>query len=169
MTTEGSAGKVHKPSAKARRSAARLCAVQALYQLNLSPGGADDVIGEFAAHRFGAEVDGEEMVPPDPALFAGIVRGVHGQRDALDQTVDDSLSGQWSPRRLEPLLRVILQAGIWELEANRSVPQPIVISEYVGIAHAFFGGPEPPMVNAVLDLVAKRSRTPPDSPVLQDS
>ena len=166
MMTEESAGKAHQPSAKARRSAARLCAVQALYQLSLSPGGVDDVIGEFAAHRFGAEVDGEEMVSPDPALFAEIVRGVHGQRAALDRIVDDSLSGQWSPRRLEQLLRVVLQAGIWELEANRAVPGPIVIAEYVGIAHAFFGGPEPSMVNAVLDLVAKRTGTSSRDPIV---
>ncbi|MGP1396137.1 MAG: transcription antitermination factor NusB [Inquilinaceae bacterium] len=147
-----------KPSAKARRSAARLAAVQALYQMALVDAGAETVIGEFVKFRFGAEMDGDRYVEPEPMLFASIVRGVAERAKTVDEVLDGALEGPWSAERMERLLRALLRAAVWELLANEAAPARIVLSEYVAVAHAFFGGNEPSMVNAVLDKVARSLR-----------
>ena len=136
-----------KPSAKARRSSARLAAVQALYQIASTGVPVETVIGEFVQHRFESEIDGEPLVPPDPDLFATIADMVAG---ALEES--------WSMDRLERLLSAILRAGTWELLANHGVDARIVITEYVALAHDFFGGKEPALVNAVLDRLARGLR-----------
>lgn len=151
-----------KPSAKARRSAARLAAVQALYQLEQSGTPLDKVISEFVHHRFGEEVEGEAMVEPDAPLFGDIVRGTRVRGVEVDALVSGALDSQFSLARLDVLLRCVMQAGAWELLANLHVPAPIVISEYVNVTRAFFGGKEPAMVNAVLDRIAREQR--PDEP-----
>lgn len=151
-----------KPSAKARRSAARLAAVQALYQLEQSGTPLDKVISEFVHHRFGEEVEGEAMVEPDAPLFGDIVRGTRVRSVEVDALVSGALDSQFSLARLDVLLRCVMQAGAWELLANLHVPAPIVISEYVNVTRAFFGGKEPAMVNAVLDRIAREQR--PDEP-----
>ncbi len=147
-----------KPSAKARRSAARLAAVQALYQIALTDGDPESVLGEFVRHRFGADLDGDRYVEPEPGLFGIIVRGVTGRAGDIDGLVTGALDASWSLDRLEPLLRAILRAGAWELLANPEVPAQIVIAEYIDMTHAFFSGREPGMVNAVLDRVAHTVR-----------
>lgn len=147
-----------KPSAKARRSAARLAAVQALYQMALVDTGPETVIGEFVKFRFGAEMDGDRYVEPEPMLFASIVRGVTERSETVDEVLDGALEGPWSAERMERLLRALLRAAVWELLANEAAPARIVLSEYVAVAHAFFGGNEPSMVNAVLDKVARTLR-----------
>lgn len=147
-----------KPSAKARRSAARLAAVQALYQLEQSGTPLDKVISEFVHHRFGEEVEGEAMVEPDAPLFGDIVRGTRVRSVEVDALVSGALDSQFSLARLDLLLRCVMQAGAWELLANLHVPAPIVISEYVNVTRAFFGGKEPAMVNAVLDRIAREQR-----------
>jgi N utilization substance protein B len=147
-----------KPSAKARRSAARLAAVQALYQMAVAGAGVEAVLGEFARHRFGADLDGERYVAPDPPLFAMIVRGVTERAADVDRLVAGALMPPWAADRLELILRIILRAGAWELLANREVPGRIVITEYVDVAHAFFGGREPGLVNAVLDRLGRALR-----------
>ncbi|TSD85388.1 transcription antitermination factor NusB [Mycobacterium sp. KBS0706] len=151
-----------KPSAKARRSAARLAAVQALYQLEQSGTPLDKVISEFVHHRFGEPVEDEPMVEPDAPLFGDIVRGTRVRSDEVDALVSGALDAQFSLSRLDLLLRCVMQAGAWELLANLHVPAPIVISEYVNVTRAFFGGKEPAMVNAVLDRIAREQR--PDEP-----
>ncbi|MGL4965078.1 MAG: transcription antitermination factor NusB [Inquilinus sp.] len=151
-----------KPSAKARRSAARLAAVQALYQLEQSGTPLDKVIAEFVHHRFGEPVEDEPMVEPDAPLFGDIVRGTRVRSDEVDALVSGALDSQFSLSRLDLLLRCVMQAGAWELLANLHVPAPIVISEYVNVTRAFFGGKEPAMVNAVLDRIAREQR--PDEP-----
>jgi len=151
-----------KPSAKARRSAARLAAVQALYQLEQSGTPLDKVIAEFVHHRFGEPVEDEPMVEPDAPLFGDIVRGTRVRSDEVDALVSGALDAQFSLSRLDLLLRCVMQAGAWELLANLHVPAPIVISEYVNVTRAFFGGKEPAMVNAVLDRIAREQR--PDEP-----
>ena len=151
-----------KPSAKARRSAARLAAVQALYQLEQSGTPLDKVISEFVHHRFGEPVEDEPMVEPDAPLFGDIVRGTRVRSDEVDALVSGALDAQFSLSRLDVLLRCVMQAGAWELLANLHVPAPIVISEYVNVTRAFFGGKEPAMVNAVLDRIAREQR--PDEP-----
>lgn len=145
-------------SAKARRSAARLAAVQGLYQIDLAGASSDTVIHEFARHRIGQEQDGEEFVTPDPALFADIVRGVQLRLGEVDQHLGGLLDRQWSLERMELLLRAILRAGAWELLVNTAVPPHIIINDYIDVTHAFFAGREPGMVNGVLDKLARTLR-----------
>jgi N utilization substance protein B len=157
MSTQKPSGQ-QKPSAKARRSAARLAAVQALYQIEQSGTPLDKVIAEFARHRFGEPIEGEAMVEPDAPLFGEIVRGTRLRSEEVDALVSGALDTQFSLARLDVLLRCVMQAGAWELLASLHVPAPIVISEYVNVTRAFFGGKEPAMVNAVLDRIARERR-----------
>ncbi len=145
-------------SAKARRSAARLAAVQALYQMDLAGTPSETVIGEFVRHRFGQDIDGDAYVTAEPQLFADIVRGVTARRDEIDGILSQALQGQWSFDRIELILRAILRAGTWELLANTAVAPHIVINDSIDVAHAFFAGREPGMVNGVLDKLARSLR-----------
>jgi N utilization substance protein B len=142
-----------------RRSIARLGAVQALYQLALNPGlGAEVVVAEFLHHRLGREIDGETYGEADEALFADIVRGVAEHRERLDETIAVSLSEEWPLRRLETILRLILEAGAYELAHRPDIPPRVTLSEYVAIAHAFFDGKEPGLANGVLNRLARARR-----------
>jgi len=142
-----------------RRSIARLGAVQALYQLALNPGlGADLVVGEFRLHRLGREIDGETYGEADEELFADIVRGVARHREQLDETLSAALSEEWPLRRLETILRLILEAGAYELAHRLDIPPRVTLSEYVAIAHAFFDGKEPGLANGVLNRLARALR-----------
>ena len=155
-TAEGGTG---RQRAGRRRSIARLGAVQALYQLELNPGlGAEAVIGEFVHHRLGREIDGELYGEADVELFADIVRGVISDRERLDETLSAALSEEWPLGRLETILRVILEAGAYELARRPDIPPRVTMSEYVGIAHAFFSGSEPGLANGVLDHLARTLR-----------
>jgi N utilization substance protein B len=142
-----------------RRSIARLAAVQALYQLELNPGrGPDAVIGEFLHHRLGREIDGDHYGEADETLFADIVRGVAEHRERLDETLSAALSEEWPLSRLERLLRLILEAGAYELVHRPDIPPRVAISEYVAIAYAFFSGREPALANGVFDRLARTLR-----------
>jgi transcription antitermination protein NusB len=160
VSAAGAAEGTPRPGGAARRrSIARLAAVQALYQLELNPGrGAEAVIGEFVHHRLGREIDGEVYGEADAALFADVVRGVATGRERLDETVSAALSEEWPLGRLERLLRIILEAGAWELAQRPDIPPRVAISEYVAIAHAFFAGREPALANGVLDRLARTLR-----------
>lgn len=116
------------------------------------------VIGEFVHFRFGAQIDGDEYVSPDPQLFADIVRGTAQRSGELEPMVADAMSNSWSLDRVELLLKVILKSGTWELLENPLVSPGIIITEYVHVAQAFFGGKEPAMVNAVLDRLSRSIR-----------
>ena len=135
------------------RHAARLGAVQALYQMEMSGGGAEDVVREFAEHRFG-----QLPVPPDADFFAAIVNGVPGHQVEIDQAIAASLSEKWKLERVDSILRAIMRCGVFELVARRDVPARVVIDEYVAVAGAFFGGDEPGFINAALDNIAHRKR-----------
>lgn len=142
-----------------RRSIARLGAVQALYQLALNPGlGAEVVVAEFQHHRLGREIDGELYGEADEALFADIVRGVAQHRERLDETIAVSLSEEWPLHRLETILRLILEAGAYELAYRPDIPPRVTLSEYIAIAHAFFDGKEPGLANGVLNRLARALR-----------
>jgi N utilization substance protein B len=143
-----------------RRSAARLGAVQALYQLALNPGrgGTEVAIGEFLHHRLGREIDGDVYGEADETLFADIVRGVGQHRERLDETISASLSEEWPLRRLETILRLILEAGAYELAHRPDIPPRVTLSEYIAIAHAFFDGKEPGLANGVLNRLARSLR-----------
>ena len=142
----------NKVDSEARR-AARLAAVQALYQMELAGGGADEVAEEFIAHRF------EDRLA-DADFFKSIVVGVPAHQAEIDQAIAACLSENWTLARVDSILRAIMRAAGLELVARRDVPAKVVIDEYVGIAHAFFAGDEPGFVNAALDRMARRKRAP---------
>jgi N utilization substance protein B len=154
-------------SAADARHAARLAAVQAIYQMELSGADAETVIQEFVDHRFGRE---SELSPgkPDEEFFAAVVRGVPHHQIEIDRSLAKGLAEGWKLQRIDSILRAILRAGSLELIARLDVPAKVVIDEYVDIAHAFFSADEPAFVNAVLDKLAHRKRasefgeTPPD-------
>jgi len=139
-----------KIDAEARR-AARLAAVQALYQMELAGAGAEEVAEEFEMHRFGD-------TPTDAEFFKSIVEGVPLHQAEIDKAIANCLSQTWTLARVDSILRAILRAGGLELIARRDVPAKVVIDEYVGIAHDFFSGDEPGFVNAALDVMARRKR-----------
>ena len=142
-----------------RRSVARLAAVQAIYQLELNPGvDPESVVREFARHRFGHEIDGDQYGEADPALFSDIVRGVAADQERLDATISAVLTEEWPLARLDSVLRAILRAGAYELVHRGDVPPRVSISEYTAVAHAFFVGKEPGFANGVLDRLGRSLR-----------
>jgi N utilization substance protein B len=155
-----------KPPGRAsgrRRSAARLAAVQALYQLDvnrseLTAAAIDGVIREFFRHRFGQEGNGDYLADVDRDLFVDIVRGAAGRQEDLDRLISTALTDDWPLQRLELVLRATLRAGAYELWVRGDVPARVVINEYLEVAHAFFSGKEPSLVNGVLDRLARHLR-----------
>lgn len=141
-----------------RRSAARLAATQALYQIELADAPAETVLREFLDHRLDEEVDGLRLAPVDRALLGDLIRGVVAERRALDDMLSAVLDEDWPLDRLETLLRVLLRAGAYEISERLDVPARVIITEYVDLAHAFFGGKEPGLVNGVLDRLARALR-----------
>jgi N utilization substance protein B len=141
-----------------RRSAARLAAVQALYQIELCGAKPEAVIAEFVKHRLGREIDGDNYGEVDAELFADIVAGTAARGEALDRAISAALTPDWPLARLETVLRAILRAGAYELMARSDVPARVAISEYLDVAHAFFAGKEPGLVNGVLDRLAHELR-----------
>jgi transcription antitermination protein NusB len=141
-----------------RRSAARLAAVQALYQMDLTGKGLNDIIHEFQRYWMGKEIEDDLYKPADSALFRVIVQGVLDRQTSIDPTVDEALAKGWPLKRIESVMRAILRAGAWELVYSPEVPVKVVISEYVDIARAFFEKDETSMVNAVLDRLAREKR-----------
>ena len=153
-------GRKHGASASAR-GAARLLAVQALYQIDIRGGTADATVREFLEHRmdvFDDDTDTKIHIEADKALFADIVRGVNLGKADIEAALDGSLDTGGSAERLEPLLRAIMQAGIFELQTRSDIPARATISEYVHLTDAFFDGREPGLVNAVLDRLARMLR-----------
>lgn len=150
----GDAPSPRSPTALRRRSVARLAAVQALYQIDLSGAPPVSVIAEFQKHRLGREQDGENYGEADEALFADIVNGVIARKADVDSTLSGALTADWPLERLETVLRAVLRAGAYELLVRSDVPARVAISEYLDIAHAFFSGKEPGLVNGVLDRIA---------------
>ncbi len=148
------------------RSASRLAALQALYQLEMTGNAPDEVIQEFIEHRFGNEA--EIAAAHDEEFFADVVNGVLRHQMEIDRSIARSLAAGWKLARIDSILRALLRAGTYELVARRDVPAKVVIDEYVELARDFFEGDEPGFVNAVLDRLAHRKRaaefgeTPPD-------
>lgn len=154
------------------RSAARLAAVQALYEIEMTEAPTDSVLMEFLARRWSAAVqqgagpeDGAETPPtqralaePDDVWLQDVVRGVFARKEELDRLIGDSLSAGRTLERLEMLMKAVLRAGAYELLVRLDVPPRVVITEYVDVAHAFFAGSEPAFINGVLDGVARKAR-----------
>jgi N utilization substance protein B len=141
-----------------RRGAARLAAVQALYQMDLAATPLHEIVAEFESHWIGREVEGEQYLPAQAAHFRDVVEGVVADQRKLDPLIDHALQGGWPLKRIETVLRAILRAGAYELDHKRDVPARVVVAEYVDVAHAFLDGDETGMVNAVLDQIARQLR-----------
>jgi len=149
------------------RRAARLAAVQAIYQMELTGLDAEEVVEEFIQHRFGQD-ELRALGEPDSEFFSDLVRGVPHHQDEIDKAITKSLSADWKLSRVDSILRAILRTAVFEFIARRDVPAKAVIDQYVDIAHAFFEGDEPGFINASLDKIGRRKRavefgeTPPD-------
>ena len=145
-------------SDRSARSAARLAAVQALYQMELTGVDTEEVVREFVEHRFGREPEIGTAGELDAEFFASLVRGVPTHQEEIDAGITKVLSADWRLSRIDSILRAILRAGTFELIAMKDVPGKVVIDEYVDVSHAFFSGDEPSFVNAALDKLARRKR-----------
>jgi N utilization substance protein B len=145
-------------SAALARSQARLAAVQALYQMDLAETDLAEIIEEFKAHRLGGDNENGTAGQADPEHFAGLLRGVVKRQREIDPMVDEQLAKGWRLTRIDSIVRAILRAAAFELIELGDVPPRVVISEYVEVAHAFFEGDEPKVVNGVLDALARKLR-----------
>ena len=141
-----------------KRGAARLAAVQALYQMDLAGTGLNDIMAEFESYWLGGEVEGDQYRPAEAAFFRDIVGGVVREQASLDPQIDAALNRGWPLKRIETVLRAVLRAGAYELACRPDVPARVVMSEYVDVAHAFVDDDETGMVNAVLDQLAHQLR-----------
>jgi transcription antitermination protein NusB len=141
-----------------KRGAARLAAVQALYQMDLAGTGLNEILAEFESHWIGREVEGAQYLPAEAAFFRDIVSGVVHEQRELDPLIDEALSNGWPLKRIETVLRAALRAGAYELIHRTDVPARVVVAEYADVVAAFVERDETGMVNAVLDQLARRVR-----------
>jgi N utilization substance protein B len=139
-----------------QRGAARLAAVQALYQMDVGRQTLEDTLSQFNAHMLGREVEGEQYLPADADFFRQIVTGVIKSQLDIDPTIDKALSNDWPVGRIDATLRAILRAAAFELLRRRDIPPGVVITEYVDIAKAFYEDDAPGLVHGVLDTIAKQ-------------
>jgi N utilization substance protein B len=149
-----------KPKAvPSRRQAARLAAVQALYQWQEGQHGPTEIIEQFLKVRTGETGEGGMRRDADRPLFKDVVEGTVSHKEELEQTVTGALAEDWTWARVDRLVRAILLAGAYELIHRKDVPPKVAINEYVEIAHAFYDQGEPSFINSVLDRVARQSRS----------
>jgi len=142
-----------------RRSMARLAVVQALYQMEIAQTDLNQVMAEFTdltMSRIVNEADEVELIQPDTGFFRDLVFGVVRNQEAIDPAINEALAKGWKLDRLDATLRAVLRAGAFELKHRPDVPAKATITEYLDIARAFFDGPEPKVVNGVLDTLAKK-------------
>lgn len=144
------------------RSAARMAAVQSLYELDMVEGDADPVLRTFIEKRWtvpvededGDEVGEAEFLDPDKTFLINLVRGVLARKAEIDDMLEGALGEKWTVARLEVLLRAVMRTGVYELLAETDIPAKVIINEYMDVANAFFSEGEPKMVNGVLDKLA---------------
>lgn len=147
-----------KPVGRSARSAARVAAVQGLYQMDMAQTDLNAVIDEFQSLRFPQAEAGDAIAGADPVFFAELLRGVVRRQRDIDPLVDQQLAAGWRLDRVDSILRAILRSGVYELLERPDVPARVVINEYIDIAHDFFSEDEPRVVNGVLDKIARRLR-----------
>jgi len=140
------------------RSAARLAAVQALYQLEMEATPLAQLLHEFHQHRLGATIEDATYTEAEVAFFDDIVTGTDARREEIDALITGRLAEGWSLARLDKPMKAILRVGTYELIARPDVPTATVISEYIDVAHAFFDKRETGFVNGLLDGIAKTAR-----------
>lgn len=141
-----------------KRGAARLAAVQALYQMDLAGTGLNDIMAEFESHWLGGEVEGVQYRPAEAEFFRAVVAGFVAAQSRLDPQIDAVLASGWPLGRIDAVLRAVLRAAAYELEQRGDIPARVVVAEYVDVASAFVGDTETGMVNAVLDQLAHQLR-----------
>jgi len=162
MSSEArAAGRADRAGRARPRTAARVAAVQALYQIEHNDTVAEPVIEEFQRHRLHAEARAAEPEAGAPGeadarLFAAIVRGAARNRAEIDPLVAGALPADWALDRLDPVLRALLRAAAGELLAPDGPPPRVVLNEYLDVAHSFFSGQEPGLANGVLDNIARQ-------------
>lgn len=147
----------HRP---VRRSAARLAAVQALYQMDLAQTDLGEVLAQFSTRTSGSSFEDGDVEGADFSHFRNVVEGVVREQRAIDPKISASLAAGWPLERLESIMRAILRAGAYELMFRDDIPARAVISEYVDVAHAFYEGDQPGFVNGVLDKLARSLSMP---------
>ena len=140
------------------RSAARLAAVQALYQMDMEKIGLARLLDEFHAHRLGAEIEDATYAHAEQSFFDDVVAGVDARREEIDSLIEGKLGEQWKIGRLDKTMLNLLRAGTYELIARADIPTATVIDEYLDVAHAFFDAKDAKFVNGLLDAVAKEKR-----------
>lgn len=138
-----------------QRGAARLAAVQALYQMDIGRATLEDTLAQFGAFHLGREIEGEQYLPADADFFRQIVSGVARHQLEVDPAVDKALAEGWPIERVDATLRAILRAAAFELLRRKDIPPRVVITEYVDIARAFYEDDAPGLVNAALDSIAR--------------
>lgn len=158
MSEKSPASKAAGPRQANKRGAARLAAVQALYQMDVAGSGILEITAEYEQFRLGKEVDGAQYREADAQWFRAILSGVVENQKNVDPIIRQALTDDWPLSRLDSTLRAILRAGVYELMQRSDVPVAVIVSEYVDIAKAFYEDDEPKLVNAVLDRVARRVR-----------
>ncbi|HEV7274968.1 MAG TPA: transcription antitermination factor NusB [Devosiaceae bacterium] len=140
-----------------QRGAARLAAVQALYQMEIGHQSLEDTLAQFNAHHLGREIEGDQYLPADADFFRQIVGGVIRAQLDIDPAIDGALQEGWPMTRIDATLRAILRAAAFELLRRKDIPAGVVITEYVDIAKAFYEDDAPRMVNGVLDAIARQA------------
>jgi N utilization substance protein B len=140
---------------KQARSVARLAAVQALYQMEVSGAGVEAVVREFHDHRFETDLEGEPLAAADEPFFGALARGVVSAQTDIDAAIVRRLAPGWRLSRLDATARAILRCAAFELLRRPEIPHEIVINEYLEIAKSFFGAAEAGFVNGVLDAIAR--------------
>jgi N utilization substance protein B len=141
------------------RSAARLAAVQALYQMDMEKIGLARLLDEFHQHRLGEEIEDAQIAHAEVSFFDDVVSGVNARREEIDGVIESKLGEQWKIGRLDKTMLQILRAGTYEILARADVPTGSVINEYMDVAHAFFDAKDAKFVNGLLDAVAKEKRS----------
>ena len=141
-----------------QRSAARLAIVQALYQMDVTGKGLNEILAEFESFWIGREVEGDEYKPAEVQFFRDVLAGVLKEQRAIDPMIDRTLAEGWPLKRVEAVMRAVMRAGAYELKMRPDVPARVVIAEYVAVASAFFEREEAGMTNAVLDRLARQLR-----------
>jgi N utilization substance protein B len=141
------------------RSAARLAAVQAIYQQEMEGTPVPRLLHEFHEHRLGARIEDAQYHDAERDFFDDIVSGADARREDIDKLIGERLAEGWTLERLDRPMRAILRAGAYELIARPDVPVGTVISEYVDVAHAFYDKRESAFVNGLLDAIAKAARS----------
>jgi transcription antitermination protein NusB len=145
-------------SSKAR-SAARLAAVQALYQMDMEKIGLARLLGQFHDHRLGKDIEDAQLIDADVDFFDDVVVGTDARRADIDALIEGNLGEQWKIGRLDKTMLQILRAGTYEIIARPDVPTGTVINEYLDVAHAFFDTRDAKFVNGLLDAVARMKRS----------